>query len=89
MTTRAPEHRCLHCNARLDAHTNADGGSALPDAESVVICAYCAAVMMIGRDLTCRGMTQKEVDSIMSDVEFMRFLARTIGRLRFIRAMSN
>jgi len=50
------------------------------------LCGHCGAVMVFGDDLQPRGMTEAEMDALIADTEAMDALARSVARVRLIRA---
>jgi hypothetical protein len=86
--TRFPLSRCLYYKTKLDAHSVASGPARRPKPNDLTVCLKCGAVMLVGDDLTPRGMTEPEMHEVMTDPEIMTTLARVVEGIHFVKAIN-
>lgn len=68
------------CDPKVDAE---------PEEGNVAICIKCGAVMMLDKEFRLRGMTDAEMNAILSDFDFMDQIAKMIRKVHFIRAVTS
>jgi len=89
-SVRIPETRCLNCGHLLNALGTGDVTvEAQPKPGDAIVCIKCGAVMLVGNNLTLRGMTDAEMDALVSDREWMDEVARMVQKVHFVRHISN
>ena len=83
---RVPYSRCLACHKRVNTlGTGNRAVAAKPEPGDVVVCIRCGAVMRLDKKLKLRGMTQKEIDEITRDREWMDRVAKMVERVHLLK----
>lgn len=76
--------KCLECGHTIDAIGSLGGDYPRPNPGDAIACIRCGAVMTM-EDGALRGFTEKEMDELVADKEWMNDLARTVKRIHLLK----
>jgi hypothetical protein len=63
-----PDSRCTNCGENIDAANPVNGGRS-PQPEDIALCFYCHHLMIYGKEMKLRNLTDEEVVEIAGDSE--------------------
>jgi hypothetical protein len=86
---RVPESVCLNCGAPLNMVGTGDANvEAKPEPGDVTVCIKCGGVMKLDENLRLRGMSDREMDELVADREWMDQVARMVQRVYFVKRLN-
>lgn len=81
---------CPTCKNNLNAIGSDDGSTGRgPMPGDPVVCLRCGSVMTVDSAGELTGFTDKQMDDLVADREFMNHVARLVRRVHFLRASVN
>lgn len=84
---RIPKTACLQCRHTLDSIGTNDGSRPAPQPGDAIVCIRCGAVQTIENG-KLRPFTDSELDTLQSDPEWLRELARMVAKVYILRQVN-